>query len=368
MMDPVKVANSVRESVASWLEEMGDGLAPGRFRFCKTRSLVPTRRKRGQATTCFAAKSAWHIGAWEGWPLERREECTRFIKSFQQPDGNFVDRWLLNSIGWSSRIVLAKHGRFREMFADFQAEKVRAVRAETRQSAATLMLLGDRPKYPLPIIWDSEASVREFVRSMDWTQPWGAGSHTSHLVAFLVMNSETKEIDALASSLLEAAFEESDKYLDDATGAWAKGDVSHLQRINGAMKMLTAYNWAARPVPYPDRLLDYTLNEVSGEDGCGILDRLFVIQQAGKWAPGYRARDVEGIALEALGEISRYRQDDGGFSFRPNRAQHSYYGALVSLREKQSDMHGAVMFTWACAVALDLLGIREKVGWQLSKP
>ena len=119
MMDPVKVADSVRESVASWLEEMGDGLAPGRFRFCKTRSLVPTRGKRGQVTTCFAAKSAWHIGAWEDWPSERREECTRFIKSFQQPDGNFVDRWLLNSIGWSSRIVLAKHGKFREMFADF---------------------------------------------------------------------------------------------------------------------------------------------------------------------------------------------------------------------------------------------------------
>ena len=368
MIDPNDAANTLKRSVGLWLDEMGEGLPPGRFRFCKSRGLVPTRGRRGQVTTCFAAKSAWHIGAWEGWPAETREECARFIKSFQQPDGNFIDRWLLNSIGWSSRIVLAKHGKFREMFAGLQEEKTRAVRAETRQSAATLMLLGDRPRYPLPMEWSTESSVREFVRSMDWTRPWGAGSHTSHLIAFLVMNSETKEIDALASSLLEAAFEESDKYLDDATGAWAKGDVSHLQRINGAMKMLTAYNWAARPVPYPDRLLDYTLNEVSGEDGCGILDRLFVIQQASKWVSGYRTSEVEKLALEALGEISRYRQDDGGFSFRLNRAQHLYYGALVSLREKQSDMHGAVMFTWACAVALELLGVREEVGWQLSKP
>ena len=368
MVDPVSVANSVRESVESWIDEMGNGLSPGRFRFCKTRSLVPTRGKRGQVTTCFAAKSAWHIGAWEDWPSETREGCTRFIKSFQQPDGNFVDRWLLNSIGWSSRIVLVKHGRFREVFSDFQNEKTRAVRAETRQSAATVMLLGDRPRYPLPMIWDSEASVREFVRSMDWTRPWGAGSHTSHLVAFLVMNGETPESCVLESPLLEAAFEESDRYLDEATGAWATGDVSHVQRINGAMKMLTAYNWANRPPPYPDRLLDYTLNEVSGEDGCGILDRLFVIQQASKWVPGHRTCEVEGLALEALGEISRYRQWDGGFSFRPDRAQHSYYGALVSLRERQSDMHGAVMFTWACAVALDLLGVREEVRWQLSKP
>ena len=166
MVDPVSVANSVRESVESWIDEMGNGLSPGRFRFCKTRSLVPTRGKRGQVTTCFAAKSAWHIGAWEDWPSETREGCTRFIKSFQEPNGNFVDRWLLNSIGWSSRIVLAKQGRFREVFSDFQNEKVRAVRAETRQSAATLMLWGDGPKHPLPLIWQDEASVREFVRSM----------------------------------------------------------------------------------------------------------------------------------------------------------------------------------------------------------
>ena len=264
--------------------------------------------------------------------------------------------------------MLAKHGRFREMFAGFQDEKTRAVRAETRQSAATLMLLGDRPTYALPIEWPTESSVREFVRSMDWTQPWGAGSHTSHLVAFFVMNSEVTEGHQYGAQMLDAAFEESDKYLDDSTGAWAKGNVSHVQRINGAMKMLAAYNWADRPPPYPDRLLDYTLNEVSDEDGCGILDRLFVIQQAGRWAPGYRARDVERIALEALDEIGSYRQDDGGFSFRPDSAQHRYYGALVSLRERQSDMHGAVMFTWACAVALDLLGAREEAGWQLSKP
>ena len=252
----------------------------------------------------------------------------------------------------------------------FGTEKTRAVRAETRQSAATLMLLGDRPKYPLPMDLGLNRGVGARVRAIHGLDAALGGweSYESPCRVSCHEQRDERELMRWLRSLLEAAFEESDKYLDEATGAWAKGDVSHLQRINGAMKMLTAYNWAARPVPYPDRLLDYTLNEVSGEDGCGILDRLFVIQQAGKWAPDYRARDVEGIALEALGEISRYRQDDGGFSFRPNRAQHSYYGALVSLREKQSDMHGAVMFTWACAVALDLLGIREKVGWQLSKP
>ena len=361
MMDPVSVANSFKGSVGLWLEEMGEGLSPGRFRFCKTRSLVPSHGRGGQVTTCFAAKSAWHIGDWEDWPDETTEGCTRFIKSFQQPDGNFVDRWLLRRMAWTRWLVLTKHGKFKEMFADSSEDKIRVVRAETRQSAATLMLLGDRPTHPLPTTWQSESSVREFVRSLDWTHPWGAGSHTSHLVAFLVMNGG-------APKLVEAAFEESGRYLDETTGAWADGEVSHVQRINGAMKMLTAYDWAERPIPHPDRLLDYTLTEVSDEDGCGVLDKLFVVHQARKWLPGYRTADLEKVALEGLKEIAAYRQEDGGFSFRQNRAQHSYYGALVSLRERQSDMHGAVMFTWACAIALDLLGMREELGWRLSKP
>ena len=368
MVDPVSVANSFGGSVRSWLEEMGEGLSPGRFRFCKTRSLVPSRGKGGQVTSCFAARSAWYIGAWENWSWETREGCKRFIKSFQQPGGNFVDQWLLNSIPWSRRLILAKHGRFREMLTDFRDEKIRAVRAETKQSAATLRLVGDRPKYPLPMIWDSEASVREFVRSMDWTRPWGAGSHTSHLVAFFVMNSEMSEGSRVEVEMLEAAFSEANRFLDPNTGSWGMGEVSHVQRINGAMKMLSAHEWANRPIPYPDRLIDYTLNEESSEDGCGVLDRLFVLKRASEAAPGYRAGDLERCAVEAIDEISKYRQRDGGFSFSRTRAQRGYYGALVSLGERQSDMHGAQMFTWACAVALDLLGAREEAGWRLSKP
>ena len=280
MVDPVSVAKSFGGSIGSWLEEMGEGLSPGRFRFCKTRSLVPSRGKGGQVASCFAARSAWYIGAWENWSWDTREGCKRFIKSFQQPDGNFVDQWLLNSIPWSRRLILAKHGRFREMLTDFRDEKIRAVRAETKQSAATLRLVGDRPKYPLPMIWDSEASVREFVRSMDWTRPWGAGSHTSHLVAFFVMNSEMSEGSRVEVEMLEAAFSEANRFLDPNTGSWGMGEVSHVQRINGAMKMLSVHEWANRPIPYPDRLIDYTLNEESSEDGCGVLDRLFCSQES----------------------------------------------------------------------------------------
>ncbi len=362
-IDPVKIASNLRGPVGLWLERMGEGLSPGRFRFCKTRSLAPSDGKRGQGITCFAVKSAWHIGAWQSWPQELKDECVQFIKSFQVNNGNFVDQWLLRRIGWDSRISLAKHGRFKKAFSDMQELKAQTVRAETRQSAATLILLGERPSYPLPMSWQSEQAVREFVRALDWSHPWGAGSHASHLVSFVSMNGgETKD------GMLEAAFEETDRLLDAKTGTWGIGEVTHIQRINGAMKMLTAYDWANRPIPYPDRLIDYTLKNTSGEDGCGVLDKLFVLHKATTNAPGYRTEDLERFAIEALQEISAYHREDGGFSFYRSRAQRWYYGALVSFGEKQSDMHGTVMFTWACAVALSLLGIQDELGWHTSSP
>ena len=132
------------------------------------------------------------------------------------------------------------------------------------------------------------------------------------------------------------------------------------------MKMLTAYDWAKRAIPYPERLIDYTLGNTSGEDGCGVLDKLFVLHKASATVPGYRTADLQKFALNVLNDINDYHQKDGGFSFYQTRAQRWYYGALVSLGERQSDMHGTVMFTLACAIALEMLGIREELGWQIS--
>ena len=371
-MDPLIVARGYKEGVRTWLEEMSEGLLPGRFRFCKKRNLVPITGDRGQVSSCFAAKIAWHIGTWQNWSATNREGCLQFIESFQQPDGYFVDGWLMSRIEWSIRIMLAKHGKLKPLAASFvnncSDEKTRARRAVTRQSAGVLWLLGRCPQFRLPIEHESETSVRLFVRSMDWSYPWSAGSHTGHLIAFAVMNARLQNVSPLENALMHAAFDESDRFLDLGTGTWGLAGASHEQRINGAMKMLTAYGLAGRQIQYPERLLDYTLDTASSENGCGILDRLFVIQQANKHVPDYRRTDVEKIALEALNEIGKYHQDDGGFSFSQARAQRSYYGALVSLGGKQGDLHGTLMFTWACAVVLDLLGLRNEAGWQLGIP
>ena len=104
------------------------------------------------------------------------------------------------------------------------------------------------------------------------------------------------------------------------------------------------------------------------DDGCGLLDRLFVIHAAGAAASGYKRDEIERLALESIEHIARFRKPDGGFSFEVSRAQRRYYGAFVSLGGSQSDMHGAVMLTWATARSIDLLGVRQEAGWRISIP
>lgn len=370
--DPLATSNEIKESVASWLQEMTRGLPIGRFRFCRRRGFVPTNGPQGQVSTCFAVKTAWHIGAWPDWQADAREACIRFIQSFQTAEGNFVDEWLLRNLAVAPRLAALKHLRLRELVTNGSSAdaRQRAVRAETRQSAATLLLVGERPRFPLPTsMWATESAVRQFVRSLDWTSPWGSGSHTSHLVAFLVINDRLRGGPSPPSTmLLDATFDEAERFLDPRTGTWGQGAISPVQRINGAMKMLTAYRWANRPTPCPEKLIDFALGYASGADGCGVLDRLFVLRNASLDTPDHRIDDVKQAAFSALGEIANHRQRDGGFSFFPVRAQRAYYGALVSLGERQSDMHGTVLLTWAWAIALDLLGLREDLGWRISVP
>ena len=46
LLDPASVANSVRENVGSWLEERGEVLSLGRFRFCRSRRVGVPRVDR----------------------------------------------------------------------------------------------------------------------------------------------------------------------------------------------------------------------------------------------------------------------------------------------------------------------------------
>lgn len=348
--------DNLRKSIASWLEEMADGLEPGRFHFCSRGSLVPFTGNMAQVSTCFAMKIAWQIGIWEDWPEERRQECIKFVQSFQRLDGNFFDAWLFKNarISWRN-VASAILGR--TSWEAIRKRKEWNLRAETRQSTSTLLMVGEEPLYVLPCDAYTPDQVRNYISSFDWSLPWSAGSNLGHLMFMLSANrrcfGEPENYDLLIDVILETL----GRYYDPDSGTWYAGRPPDNIKINGAMKILAGYQWLNRPYPDTAKLLKFALSQEFKCDGCGFLNRLFVVQQARK---GYANDDFEEeiavLGQKALSQIKQFQKTDGAFSFFPDKSQTGYYYAKVSEGLPVSDLHGTMMLSWAAAIALDLLG------------
>ncbi len=298
---------SLRANIADWLEQMAEVLEPGRFRFCSRGSLVPTQGQQAQFATCFAMKIAWQIGIWESWPTERKRGCIAFVKSFQNPDGWFIDQWLFRQ---AKPGLKERAGAYLQRILggnppqEKDARDLINIRAETRQSASTLLMVGDMPTYQLPLECSSTEEVERFIFSFDWSRPWAAGSHLSHLLFMLSVNEKFFDKTFVNAPLIDAAMACLAKLRDPGSGCWCQGNPDPVERINGAMKVFSGLQWLDRPYPDCRRLLDYSLDRPFQDDGCGFLNRLLVVFHARQGVPqGYHEEVIQKIARRALDRI-----------------------------------------------------------------
>lgn len=351
--------NEHRQKLAEWLGKMSFGLEPGRFRFCSTNSFVPVDGRRAQVSTCFALKAAWQAGVWDLWSIGRQRACIDFIKAFQQPDGWFRDKWLDKA----ARPTVMEYTRHmcrtalgRAVWSELVDRKERNRRAETRQSAATLLMVGEKLDYPLPLECITPEEIRNYISAFDWSQPWSAGSHLSHLIFMLTANWRSFGEPTNYNQLIEIIIDYLDEIKDDETGCWYTGNPDDTMKINGAMKVFSGLQWLDHSYSSCESLLDFALRQPFQTDGCGFLNRLFVIHQARKASErGYRAAEVKMLAEEAMQQVKRFQKPDGAFSFYESGAQTYYYGARVSSGDPVSDLHGTAMLTWAIALCAELL-------------
>lgn len=361
----------IKAAISCWLDQLSTDLPLGRFRFCLNGSSVPFKGDLGQFTTCFAMKIAWQTGVWSDWSQEKKDACIKFVQSFQRDDGYFFDSWLhANSKPTLRDFVSVLLGK--SSWHNFRNKNFNNLRAETRQSASTLLMVGASPLNVLPFEAVTSDDVKKYLRKLDWTNPWSAGSHFSHLVFFLTVNSRCFGIPENLDELITVCLDSINKYFDIESGTWFAGNPPEDIKINGAMKILTALQWVKKPYPDLSRLMDFALNQDFIPDACGFLNRLFVVQQASKGvAIDYKITDRLNLAYHSLEKLKDFRSSDGGFSFFYNKTQVNYYSAKVSEGFPVSDLHGTVMITWAIAIALEMIseiGNREHYGWVGQKP
>jgi hypothetical protein len=354
--------STMRDDIAAWLEDMSDGLEAGRFRFCKHGSFMPVKGCSGMVSTVFAMKIAWQVGIWEHWSEARKHACIDFIRSFQKQDGRFVDPWMFAKVKMSlkdyARFTLGKYDL--RLLRD---RKERNIQAETRQAAASLIMVGIKPDYPLPSLIGCVDDVKRYVHSSDWSQPWNAASHFSQQLMFISVNKRYFSHNSEYELLIEEILTVLDKMRDISTGTWFIGNPSNSDKINGAMKILSGLQWIDMPYPDCTRLLDFALDQTFLNDSCGFFNLLFVVYHCLKGvSKDFRKAEILLFATRALKQIQQFKKKDGGFSFYPDKAQITFLGEATSKGFPLSDMHGTMMMSWALAIIADLLGNTAPAG------
>lgn len=289
---------------------------------------------------------------------QERTALSKHLLSYQSKDGAMADPWVgRHSVLYRTALaVWTRDGnnlRGRE-----------TVRAETRQSFAALAALGVAPGRPFAEIPVDARQTRSFVTSLNWSRPWSAASHVSHLVFFLTWHRRwfPERVGAGVSAAevladVEARYRQPD-------GSWhAPGAVvSPSNKVNGAMKMVTALDVVGQAkLSNPEGLIDLCLSVVNDGHACNHFNVICVLHRCIQLAE-HRRSEVEQYLLRRL---SLYRQHywpwSGGFSFFPSCANDRYYGARVSMGMPEPDIHGTVLMVWGIVLICEALDLCQEL-------
>ncbi|MDH3661632.1 MAG: hypothetical protein OEU92_16660 [Alphaproteobacteria bacterium] len=344
-----------RAAVLAWYRTVTDEL--GHVRLCAEGDLLSPSKTSGLGWAALGLKLCHMLDLFPDLPDGYRENLALRIKGFQQTRGKdqgwFTDKALLEAVDrWRYRIL-----RDRNM-------PVRV--AESRQAMTALLSVDEMPDRPLPMPADTTSGIDAHVRNLPWAKnPWGAGSHWSHLMVFLAIRTVQQAVPPMSDPLIDHGFRAIEPFFSEETGSWHEGVPSSSQVLNAAMKVYTAHDFIGRPPPSPERMIDYLLNAVVAEGGCNHVDALYVAETALRHTD-HRREELEHFAAEAVLCAEDYRQPDGGMSFHLDRTQTGYYGMAVSRGLPGiADLHGTKLLTWSLVLAAGILGRRDALGWRL---
>lgn len=352
---------NIKKSVISFLQDLNINRDYTFFKYSYSGDLQSPRDGWGLGQLVFAGKILYMLDEVKGLKPEHRDNLIAAIDSFWKTDGFYSDARLVKP---SLKVVLGSFLKGRQPQPSY--EQIR--RAETRQTFAALIALNAKPRAAFMHVPDTQQEISKYLSSLDWTQPWAAGSHFSHLLFFLHHNQAlfgTPEDPS--SELIDFATEWIGKRQSASDGCWYDDPVrSATEKINGAMKILTGFRAAGKSrFPYPECLINTALTIPNEMEACSNFNVVYVLYCC-RSLTDYRHDDIKAYCLQKLSHYKQYYFDDiGGFSFYLNRANQKYYGAKITRGLKEPDIHGTVMFLWGITliskiIGLDL-GLREPV-------
>jgi hypothetical protein len=285
-------------------------------------------------------------------------DTIEYIKSFMDKDGFIYDPFIYKK-GFLRNFAASLKNR---TFDDLLNNKYK--KAETRQAYSALMLYDEVPKNINMWFPKDKKEIEDYLSKLNWNEPWGAGSHFSHLMFFIRLAYKSSNID-------KQKFEELRGYgidwintlLKKDTGGWYKGKLNERYIVNGAMKILTGLIAVEKyDFEYPKELIDTCLKTTNDLDACDNFNIILVLNYASKLLNrDYRQKEIEKFALNRLLKYkAHYKKDQGGFSFFLNSSNNRYYGAKITKGLNEADIHGTVLFMWGISIIVQILRVEDQ--------
>jgi hypothetical protein len=319
----------------------------------------------------YGLKLYYMLGEWHKLNESYKLEWINFINSFQKnyknlPKNSFVDDVVHNFYTHKDISMLSKDSlrKILNLLPNFNFETndikfKKAINAETKQAIATLYQVGHQHQKPyVPSVFES-GNVKSYLDSLDWSKPWTSGAQFASLCVYSKVNEERNK-DLLISY--------SDSLVNPETGSYYKQTPSHSREIiNGAMKVLSGLDWLDSEIHYPEKLIDYCINNKPITEGCDIVDYVYVLYRCSKQTD-FKKKEILQIFDESIGEIRKlYYKNLNGFSYFKNKSQTHYYGVKISDGKNVPDLHGTLLCTWALLMILDTTE-NLKSDYKLIKP
>lgn len=345
---------TLRKAVPNFLEQLKGKQQPGFFHYSLTGDRYDETYHWGLGNSVFATKIYATLN--DPQLLEKeREPLAKFLKSFERPDGSFNDPLIHQHARLRIKLAAIKNWDFTNFFQSLTTQ------AETRQTLSALALLQAQPTARYQAFPQTRESIRTFLEKLNWEQPWGAGSHFSHLLFFLSQSDHPEKED-----LVSFAIDWLDQLQHPADGTWYRGTPSLQQKVNGAMKVITGLKIAHRlSFHHAQALVDTALLASNDKHACDNFNVIYVLHYANQLTQAsYRTSEIIDFAQQRLALYHQYYFPEyGGFSFKLHQANTLYYGAPITRGYAEPDIHGTIMFLWGITIIAQILGVDDQLGF-----
>jgi hypothetical protein len=342
--------------VLNFLEHQQNKSRPGNYHYSYSGDLFNPLAHENIAGSIFALKLFYMLGETDERVIK---PITDRILTFQKSNGSIYDPSIFRKSFLRNAAAALKRGKFQNL------DNHEYIRAETRQAYSCLLPYGIIPS---PIYTDipiKPDQIITYLKKLDWTRPWGAGSHFSHLMFFLSLMHKSGKIDDETFRIAkQTALNEIASLHHKEDGAWYLGNPSKLQKINGAMKILTGMLWTDARLTHPEQLIDLCLSHTDPVHACDQFNKTMVLRYANEATNNsYKREEITLWCEKALKEWQTYfHPEQGGFSFWKARANERYYGAKITQGLNEADIHGTVLFVWGLSMMAKLMPLSE-INW-----